>query len=76
MLIAKDVYPLFSMVNQKEQPMSTEANKEIIRRYLDAISGKPKTEAVLGLFIAEQPLIDHIMVCEDAFPLYDLTPTK
>jgi predicted SnoaL-like aldol condensation-catalyzing enzyme len=52
--------------------MSTEANKEIIRRYLDAISGKPKTEAVLRLFIAEQPLIDHIMVCEDAFPLYDL----
>jgi hypothetical protein len=52
--------------------MSTEANKELIRRYLDAISGKPKTEAVLRLFIAEQPLIDHIMVCEDAFPLYDL----
>jgi predicted SnoaL-like aldol condensation-catalyzing enzyme len=52
--------------------MSTEANKDFIRRYLDAISGKPKTEAVLGLFIAEQPLIDHIMVCEDAFPLYNL----
>jgi hypothetical protein len=53
--------------------MSTEANKEFIRRYLDAISGKPKTEAVLGLFITEQPLIDHIMVCEVAFPLYHLT---
>jgi hypothetical protein len=52
--------------------MSTEANKELTRRYLDAISGKPKTEAVLRLFIAEQPLIDHIMVCEDAFPLYHL----
>jgi predicted SnoaL-like aldol condensation-catalyzing enzyme len=50
--------------------MSTEANKEFIRRYLDALSGNPITEALLRLFIAEQPLIDHIMVAEVAFPLY------
>jgi predicted ester cyclase len=50
--------------------MSTGENKEFIRRYLDAINGKPKTESVLRLFIAEQPLIDHITVAEAAFPLY------
>ena len=52
--------------------MTTEGNKEFIRRYLDAISGKPKPESVLRLFIAEQPLIEHIMVAEAAFPLYHL----
>ncbi len=52
--------------------MSSEENKEFIRRYLDAISGKPKPESVCKLFIAEQPLIDHIQVAEAAFPLYRL----
>ena len=52
--------------------MSNEENKEFIRRYMDAISGKPKTESVMRLFIAEQPLIDHVMVAEAAFPLYRL----
>jgi predicted SnoaL-like aldol condensation-catalyzing enzyme len=52
--------------------MSTQENKEFIRRYLDAIHGKPKPESVLRLFIAEQPLIDHILVCEEMMPLYTL----
>ncbi len=51
--------------------MSAEENKEFIRRYISAISGKPKPESVLRLFIAEQPLIDHIQTAEAAFPLYD-----
>jgi predicted ester cyclase len=52
--------------------MSTEENKELIRRYLEAISGKPKPESVLRLFVAEQALIDHIQTAEAAFPLYHL----
>jgi len=56
--------------------MSAEENKEFIRRYLDAISGKPKTESVLRLFIAEQALIDHILTGEVAFPLYRLDPDE
>ena len=52
--------------------MSTEENKEFIRRYLDAIHGKPKPESVLRLFIAEQPLIDHILTVEAVMPLYNL----
>jgi hypothetical protein len=50
--------------------MSQEENKEFIRRYLDAINGKPKPDSVLRLFIAEQPLVNHIQVAETAFPLY------
>lgn len=50
--------------------MSHEENKEFIRRYLDAINGKPKPESVCRLFIAEQSLIDHIRVAESTFPLY------
>lgn len=50
--------------------MSTEENKEFIRRYLDAINGKPKPESVLHLFIAEQSLIDHILTAEAMAPLY------
>lgn len=52
--------------------MPLEENKEFIRRYLDSISGKPKTESVMRLFIAEQPLIDHVMMAEASFPLYRL----
>ncbi len=49
--------------------MSTEENKDLIRRYLD-LSGKPKTEGVLRLFVAEQPLIDNILAAEAGMPLY------
>jgi predicted ester cyclase len=52
--------------------MSSVENKALITRYLEAISGKPKPESVLRLFIAEQQLIEHILVAEAAFPLYEL----
>ncbi len=50
--------------------MSIEDNKEFIRRYLEAISGKPKPPAIVDLFVAEQPLKDHIAASEAALPLY------
>jgi predicted ester cyclase len=50
--------------------MSANDNKEFVRRYLDAINGKPKPSAIMDLFIAEQPLKDHIAAAETAFPLY------
>jgi len=52
--------------------MSSEENKQFVRRYLEAINGKPKTESVMRLFIADDPLIQHIQVAEEAFPLYYL----
>lgn len=56
--------------------MTTEENKEFIRRYLDAINGKPKTESVVRLFVAEQPLIEHILVAEAGLPLYRIDPEE
>ncbi len=50
--------------------MSKEDNKEFIRRYMDALSGKPKPPAIVDLFVAEQPLKDHIAATELALPLY------
>ena len=52
--------------------MSTEENKNMVRRYLEAISGKPKSDSVMNLYIAEQSLKDHILAAEGAFPLYRL----
>lgn len=56
--------------------MLTEDNKAFIRRYLDAINGKPKTESVIRLFVAEQPLTEHILAAESAFPLYRIDPEE
>jgi hypothetical protein len=57
--------------------MSSEENKEFVRRYLESGCGKPKTEPILRLFIAEnEPLIQHILACEAAFPLYTLDPEE
>lgn len=38
--------------------MST--NKQLIRDYLNAISGKPKTEAVLDKYTTDHELKEHI----------------
>jgi predicted ester cyclase len=52
--------------------MSTEENKQFIRRYLDAVSGKPKPPAVLDLYMVDDDLKAHIQTAEEAFPLYRL----
>lgn len=50
--------------------MSAQENKEFVWRYIEAINGKPKPESVLNLYIAEQPLKEHIAAAEEGFPLY------
>ncbi len=50
--------------------MSIQENKELVRRYLEAVSGKPKTEAVIDLFVADPSLKAHILASEAPFPLY------
>ncbi len=52
--------------------MSTAENKEFLRRYLEALSGKPKPASVVDQFVAEQPLKDHIAGAEAGFPEYVL----
>ena len=57
--------------------MSASENKEFIHRYLEAVNGKPKTPAILRLFIAEgEPLYEHIAASEAAFPLYRIDPEE
>ncbi len=50
--------------------MSISENKEFVRRYLDAISGKPKPDAVLDLYMTDESLKEHIRAAEAGLPLY------
>jgi predicted ester cyclase len=54
--------------------MSTVENKELVRRYLDAISGKEKPAALVDQYItdADQALKQHIAYAEAAFPSYEM----
>ncbi len=49
-----------------------EANKAFVREYLEAWSGKPKTEENLRDFTTSEALIEHVKVFEAAFPRYEL----
>ena len=52
--------------------MNAKENKEFIRNYLEALSGKPKTPELVEQYVAEQPLKDHIAMNEAAFPGYEM----
>jgi predicted ester cyclase len=47
-------------------------NKQLIRDYFKALSGQPKTEALLDRFITDPGLKEHIRAAEAAFPEYEL----
>jgi len=52
--------------------MNAQENKEFVRNYLEALSGKPKPPEFVDQYVAEQPLKDHIAMNEAAFPQYEL----
>ncbi len=52
--------------------MSVEENKALIRRYIEAMSGKAKTEALLSEYISDESLRRFIATFETAFPRYEL----
>ncbi|HMN27955.1 MAG TPA: ester cyclase [Caldilineaceae bacterium] len=54
--------------------MSTTENRALIRRYLEAISGKEKPAALVDRYVAESDLSlkQHIMSGEVGFPRYEL----
>ena len=56
--------------------MTTEDNKALIRRYLDALGGKEKPPALVNQYVAEsdEDLRQHIAVAEAGFPRYELPP--
>ena len=52
--------------------MNAQENKEFIRTYIEAISGKPKPSELVDQYVTEQPLKDHIAMNEAAFPAYEM----
>lgn len=56
--------------------MSTQGNKDFIRKYLEALSGKPKPASIVDQYVAEQPLKDHISAFEEACPHYSMDIEK
>jgi predicted ester cyclase len=47
--------------------------KEFIESYLNALSGKHKTEEVIQQYVTDLALKEHIHQIEEAFPQYELT---
>jgi predicted ester cyclase len=47
-------------------------NKEFIVRYINALSGKEKTRAVMEEYIDDEELTGHIEFFETAFPKYEM----
>ena len=56
--------------------MSTLENKEFVRKYLEALSGKPKPASVVDQYVSEQALKDHVVGAEAGFPEYILEPVE
>ena len=52
--------------------MSTQSNKELITRYLAALSGNEKPGNIIDRYVTDQSLKEHIAYFEDAFPKYKL----
>jgi predicted ester cyclase len=50
----------------------TTEGTQLIERYFEALSGKPKTEEVIGEFVSDAALKEHIRQAEAAFPAYQL----
>jgi predicted ester cyclase len=47
-------------------------NKDVVEKYLGALSGKSKPPEVVDQFVSDQALKDHIAFFETAFPEYEL----
>ena len=47
-------------------------NKEFIIRYLNALSGVPKTRKLFEKYIIDEELLEHIAFFEVAFPGYEV----
>ena len=47
-------------------------NKQIILAYFNAISGVPKTEKVIDLYMDDDELKEHIIFFDKIFPKYEL----
>lgn len=54
------------------RPNTTEQNKAFVRRYVEGLSGQPKTEAQMRSFTTAENLIEHVRAAEAGFPRYEV----
>lgn len=47
-------------------------NRQLVKTYLEELSGKPKTGRVIEQYVRDPRLIEHIRYAESAFPSYEL----
>jgi predicted ester cyclase len=47
-------------------------HKQLITRYLSALSGQPKTPELAARFVSDPHLLQHIQEVEAAFPRYEI----
>jgi predicted ester cyclase len=47
-------------------------NKKLIESYLQALSGHPKTPALVDKYVSDKELSEHIAKVEAAFPAYEI----
>ena len=51
-------------------------NKQLVAKYLEALSGRPKTADIIARFVSDPSLIEHIKQVESGFPCYELTANE
>jgi predicted ester cyclase len=58
----------------KENTMAsvTIDSKQLIKEYVNALTGNPKTEALINQYVRDPALKEHIRQAEAAFPSYEL----
>jgi hypothetical protein len=54
----------------------TEQTKKFFLEYWNALSGKPKTETLIRLYVDDEKLIQHILFFESIFPEYTMVPKE
>jgi predicted ester cyclase len=51
-------------------------NRQIVLRFFEALSGKPKTKSLLAQYTDDIQLIEHILFFEHLLPEYQLIPDE
>jgi len=52
--------------------LSSSESKQLVGRYLQALSGQSKTPELVARFVSDVALAEHIRQVEEAFPAYEV----
>jgi predicted ester cyclase len=65
---------LRTISSAKENTMAsvTIDSKQLVKDYVNALTGTPKTEALIDQYVSDPSLKEHIRQAETAFPRYEL----